>query len=101
MCNYINLKKPNNDETTIDLRNLYLFTSKSKSFRSLGLIVSFTLFAILVKLIGFGLLAVGAFTSADFDITSSTMRRAEHVKMLCLAGFFLPKNNHVFVVHQV
>lgn len=54
-------------------------TIKSKSFGSLGLIVSLTLFAILVRLAGFGLLAGGAFTSADFDITSSTMRGAEQV----------------------
>lgn len=54
-------------------------TIKSKSFGSLGLFVSLTLFAILVRLAGFGLLAGGAFTSADFDITSSTMRGAEQV----------------------
>lgn len=80
--------KNNYNKNKFDLLNLYLFTSKSKSFGSLGLIVSLTLFAILVRLAGFGLLAGGAFTSADFDITSSTMRGAEQVKIFCLAFCF-------------
>ena len=56
------------------------YTSKFKSFGSFGLMFCLTLWAVLVRFVGFGLLAEGASASANFCRAFSTIWGAEWVR---------------------